>query len=206
MTMVKTLFVIALIGHIICFICDLLLIFSPSGRFNFKVIKDNEKMSAVLEKMPSRYPMISMVLGVFAITMMICGYIGICEWMGQFSRVYQQILYISAVICFIPMTAHHVFCGTAEWFYIKLGRTEKARLLVLEFFKKTSPTMIMGGLGLIVFAAAFFIAVVSGSTALPRWGCVFNTIPLVAVLQLLKAPGASNLAGAIMFTGLLFLI
>lgn len=34
-------------------------------------------MSAVFEKMPPRNPMLSMLLGVFAITMMVCGYIGI---------------------------------------------------------------------------------------------------------------------------------
>lgn len=204
--MIKLLLATAFIGHIICFGCDLLLTYSPSGKFNFKVLNDNEKMSVIFEKMPPKNPVISMLLGVLALAMCFCGYLGLGVWIGQFSGVYRTIIFVSSIIYFIPVTAHHVFCGVVEWFYIKLGRTEDARQLVVEFLKKTSATMYAAYLGLAVFAVTFFIAVVSGGTALPRWSCIFNTIPMFAVMSLLKAPGSGNLAGAAMFLGLLFLL
>lgn len=82
-----------------------------------------------------------MLLGVLALAMCFCGYLGIGVWIGQFSGAYRIIIFGSAITYFIPVTAHHVFCGVVEWFCIKLGRTEEARRLVVEFFKKTSVTM-----------------------------------------------------------------
>ncbi|MGN0665833.1 MAG: DUF6796 family protein [Huintestinicola sp.] len=111
-----------------------------------------------------------------------------------------------SILFFIPIVTHHVFCGTVEWFYIRLGRTDEARNAVLDFQKKTIVTMYVGYLALLVFAVTLFIAVVSGSTDLPRWSCIFNTLPLFLLLAPTKVPAKGNIAGAIMFLGLFFLI
>lgn len=52
--MTKALLAAALIGHLLCFVCDLLLTYSSSEKFNFGVWDDNEKMSAIFEKMPPK--------------------------------------------------------------------------------------------------------------------------------------------------------
>ena len=93
-----------------------------------------------------------------------------------------------------------------EWLYIRLGRTEEARKVILELFKKTSVTMIVCYLGLLVFSVSFLIDVVSGATPLPRRGCVFNALPIFLVLSPFRIAGTGNIAGAVMFAGLLFLI
>jgi len=204
--MIKILFMAGIIGHLICFICDLLLIYSPSGKFNFKIFNDNNKMAAVFEKMPSKNPLISMLLGVLALTIMLGGYVGLGMWMGQFSKECQISLFIMTAICFIPMTAHHVFCGVAEWFYIELDRTENARQIVFDFFKKTAVTMYASYLGLIVFWGIIFVAVVTGTTTLPNWMCIINVIPVAIMMVLLKVPGTLNLASAIVYLCLLFFI
>ena len=96
------------------------------------------------------------VLGCLAMCMNCCGYYALCLWMKEFSATAAAILLISAVLFFIPGTAHHVFCGVAEWFYIRMGMTEEAREAITDFFKKTSITMIVCYLGLIVFSVTLF--------------------------------------------------
>jgi hypothetical protein len=102
--------------------------------------------------------------------------------------------------------AHHVFCGMPEWLYVKMGRTEEARQLITEFFKKTSVTLIVCYLGFLIFGVSLFVPVVSGWTPLPRWACVFNILPLMLVLMPTRVGGSGNWAGAVMFLGLMFLL
>ena len=78
---------------------------------------------------------------------------------------------VSTVLFVVPIVTHHIICGLVEWFYIKLGRTDEARELVLDFQKKTIVTMIAGYLGELIFLICLFIQVVSGKTALPQWTC-----------------------------------
>jgi hypothetical protein len=99
-----------------------------------------------------------------------------------------------------------VICGVVEWFYIKLERTDAARTIVIEFQMKTMATMVIGYLGLATFVVPLFLMVASGRTSLPQWACVFNTLPLMVVLMPTKLPAKGNIAGAIMYIGLLILL
>ena len=206
MTMIKTLMLIAVFGHLLCGICDCLLIYTPSGKFGFQLMKDNDRMREAFRTMPLRNPMLSMLLGVLALLMNSGGYYALHLWMRQFSATAAVIMLIAAATFFIPGTAHHVFCGVAEWFYIRMGMTDDAREAITEFFKKTSVTMIACYLGLIVFSITLFVMVVTGATALPSWACIFNILLIASVLFPLRIGGAGNWAGAAMFLGLLFLI
>ena len=66
--------------------------------------------------------------------------------------------------------------------------------------------MYAGYFALLVFAVSFFVAVVTGNTSLPRWACIFNTFPVFIALAPTKLPAKGNIAGAIMFLGLMFMI
>ena len=174
MTTIKILMLIAVLGHILCGICDCLLIYTPSGKFEFQLMKDNGKMQEAFRTMPLRNPMLSMLLGVLALLMSCGGYFALCLWMRRFSVTASVIMLAAAAVFFIPGTAHHVICGVAEWFYIRMGMTEEAREAITEFFGKTSVTMIACYLGLIVYSVALFVMVVTGATTLPSWAAVFN--------------------------------
>jgi hypothetical protein len=163
-------------------------------------------MREVFQDMPSKWPFISIILGVYAITVFGFGYLELSRWMEQYSVTASTVMYISAVVFLISIVAHHVICGVVEWFYIKLGRTDEARNVVLEFQKKTIATMVIGYLGLAAFVVTLFIMVVSGRTSLPQWACVLNTLPLMVVLTPTKMPAKGNIAGTIMFIGLLIFI
>ena len=112
----------------------------------------------------------------------------------------------STVLFVVPIVTHHIICGLVEWFYIKLGRTEEARELVLDFQKKTIVTMIIGYLGELLFLISFLVMIVSKQTSLPQWACIVNTLPIMLLILPTKIPAKGNVAGAIMFLGLTILL
>ena len=206
MNAMKAMLLAAAVGHLLCGVCDCLLIYLPSGRFRFTDMKDNRKLSAAFKGLPLKNPMLSMLLGCLAMCLFTLGYLALCDWMRAFSGTCAQLMRLGCVMVATFGMAHHVFCGMPEWLYVRLGRTQEALDIINEFFKKTSITMIVCYLGFLIFGVTLFVAVVSGMTPLPRWACVFNILPLMLALFPLRVGGAGNWAGAIMFAGLFFLL
>lgn len=196
----------AIIGHILCGISDCLLSYSKKGRLDLKNINDAEKMSKMFADMPLSYPLMSTLLGVFAITLFSFGYFGLSSLISGYSKAASIIMFISAVLYVVPIAAHHVLFAVIEWLYIRLGRTNEAREAVLELQKKTIAPMFVGYLGLLVFVVALFVMIVSGNTDIPHRACVFNTLVFMLILAPTKLPAKGNIAGTAMFLGLLFVI
>lgn len=205
-TTLKILLLLACAGHLALWRCDWIITCLDGGRFDFKALNDNEKLSAVIGSTPLRQPMLSMVLGVFAMLAAFPGYLALSAWMQPYSGVCAALMLAGGMLFFLPGVAHHVLCGAVEWLYIRMKKTEEARQTILELFRQTSVTMVVCYLGLLLFAVSFFIAVVSGAAPLPRWACVFNTLPLFLVMTPFRIVGTGNLANAAMFLGLFFLI
>ena len=203
----KTVLLIAFIGHVLCGICDCLLSYSPNGRLDLKgALKSPEKMREVFKDYPIRWSLLSIMFGVYAITAFGFGYLALSRWMEQYSDTASAVMYISAVVFLISIVVHHVICGLVEWLYVRLGRTDEARDAALEFQKKTIATMVVGYLGLAAFVFTLFIMVITGKTSLPQWACVLNTLPLMIILLPTKLPAKGNIAGALMFLGLFIII
>ena len=202
LTMIKILLLVACFGHALCCFCDRAITYTPDGRFSFGDLNDNAKLSALFKRASLKNQLFSMLGGVLALTMTSFGYVALYEYVSSYSAVYGGILFASFVLFIVSGTAHHVFCGAVEWFYIKMGRTEEAREIILEFFKKTSITMAVCFLGVLVFSVTLFVAIVSGATGLPRWVCVFNTLTIFVVLFPFKLVGSFNISSAAMFLGL----
>ena len=203
----KTVLLIAFIGHVLCGICDCLLSYSPNGRLDLKgALKSPEKMREVFCDYPIKWSLLSITLGVYAITAFSFGYLALSRWMEQYSNTASIVMYISAVVFLISIVVHHIICGLVEWLYVRLGRTDEAREAALEFQKKTIATMVVGYLGLAAFVFTLFIMVITGKTSLPQWACVLNTLPLMIILLPTKLPAKGNIAGALMFLGLFIII
>ena len=203
---VKILLLLAFAAHIVLWQCDRLLTYTDGGRFGFKDLGDNKRLSEVFGKTPASRPMLSVMLGTFAMAAALPGYLALCEWTGQFSKMHALLMAAGAALFCLTGTAHHIFCGVSEWIYIRMNRTEEAREIICDFFKKTLPAMYVCYAGLLLFAAALLAAVADGITDLPRWACVFNTLPLFLIMTPLRIVGAGNLANAIMLLGLSILI
>ena len=163
-------------------------------------------MREVFRDYPIKWSLLSILLGVYAITAFGFGYLELSRWMEQYSDTAAAVMYISAVVFLISIVVHHIICGLVEWFYVRLGKTDEAREAALEFQIKTIATMIVGYLGLATFVITLFIMVVTGRTSLPQWACVINTLPLMIVLLPTKLPAQGNIAGAIMFLGLFIIL
>ena len=203
----KTVLLIAFIGHVLCGICDCLLSYSPNGRLDLKgALKSPEKMREVFKDYPIRWSLLSIMLGVYAITAFGFGYLALSRWMEQYSDTASAVMYISAVVFLISIVVHHIICGLVEWLYVRLGRTDEARDAALGFQKKTIATMVVGYLGLAAFVITLFIMVITGKTSLPQWACILNTLPLMIILLPTKLPAKGNIAGALMFLGLFIII
>ena len=206
MNVIKFLFLVAIVGHILCGICDCLITYVPGGKkFDIKQMSDNSKMAEVFKDMPLRNITASMILGVAAIFMVFGGYYGIYLWMSEYSSTSSTLILIGASLFATFGVAHHVFCGVAEWFYVRFGLTEDALRGVLEFFKSTASTMIICYIGMALAGVTLFISVVTGTTALPAWACIFNAIPLTLLFTPFRIGGTGNWCGAIMFAALLIL-
>lgn len=203
--MLKFFVIMACLGHIVCGITDCMMAYSKSGRFDFSDAKDSEKMSRVFAKMPLKQIELATLIGIFALFAAAPGYLSISMWISQYSKIAGNICFISSLFFIVLIVTHHGFCGAVEWFYIRLGRTEEARIAVLEYFKKTVITAI-AYVGLLVFSITFFVMVITGKTALPAWSAVFNTFPIFLILSPTKIPAKGNIANAIMFFGLIFFL
>ena len=173
-----------MIGHILCCICDNIITYTPNGRFGLADLKDNEKLSARFENMPVSRQMHSMLWGIPALAMQVCGYFAIADGLRGSAPVWAVVMALGGVIYITFGVAHHIICGLIEWFYIKFDRTKKARETILDFFRKTSVTMI------------------TGCTSAPVWACVFNPVIFFIILTPFKVVGAGNIAGALTFLGL----
>lgn len=204
--MIKIAMILAIIGHILCGISDCLLSYSPKGRLNLKDIKDQDKMSAMFSDMPLSFPLASMIMGTFAITLFGFGYFALCFWMKEYSEIAANVMFIATVVFLVSIVVHHVLCGVVEWGYIRLGRTAEARTAMLELQKKTISTMVAGYVGWLAFLIVLFVMVVRGMTGLPAWGCIFNTAVITLFMAPTKIPAKGNVAGAMMYIGLLFLV
>ena len=206
MTVTKVIFLIAIAGHLLCGYTDCLLTYLPNGRFHFEDTKDNQKLSDNFKGMPLKNALLSMLLGCLAMFLLFFGYIALCQWMKQYSETCAILMMIGSGMVFTFGMAHHILCGVPEWLYVRLGRTENARQIITELFKKTSITMFVCYLGFLLLGISMFVAVMSGWTSLPAWACIINVVPLMLVLFPTRIGGSGNWAGAIMFIGLVFLI
>ena len=199
----KTVLLIACLGHIICGITDCMLAYTKNGRFDFKYINDNEKMQKIFSAMPLKQLEVAMLLGVFALFMASFGYIGISNMIAESFPGIGRIMLIASMFFMVLISAHHVLCGAVEWFYVKLGMTDEALESVIHFFRSTALAAIAYA-GLLVFVVLFLILVVTGKTDLPRWACIFNTLPAFLIMAPTKIPAKGNIANAFMFLGLFF--
>lgn len=198
----KIMLITAMLGHIICWVCDYIISRTPNGRFGLADLKDNEKLSARFENMKTSRQINSILWGIPALAMQVCGYFAIADSIRVSAPICAMVMAVSAVIYISFGVAHHIICGIIEWVYIKFDRTEKARQTILDFFKKTSVTMIAAYVGLIIVSAALFVAIITGRATAPAWACVFNAVLFFIVLTPFKTIGTGNIAGALTFLGL----
>jgi hypothetical protein len=204
--MIKIALILAIIGHILCGVCDALLTYTPNGKLGVKDAKDPVRMAELFKGTPLTNSLLSMVLGTLAITLFGFGYLAMSYWVKEYSALASNIMLISSVIFLVFIVVHHVICGIVEWLFIRMDLKPESLEAALDLQKKTIVTMFVGYAALLVFVLTLFVMIVSGKTSIPAWGCVFNTAVFMLPLAATKLPAKGNIAGSLMFIGLLILI
>lgn len=83
-TALKLLPLLTFAGHAALWYCDKIITCLPGGRFSFKQLQDNRLLAATMGDTPPAQPMCSIMLGIFAMTAMLPGYLALSDWMRQF--------------------------------------------------------------------------------------------------------------------------
>lgn len=133
-------FLLAMIGHILCTYADRLLLCTPGGPFSFSDMKDNERMKKLFTTMPESSPLHSIVLATSAMFLQFFGYLALGIWMQRYSALWANIMIFGAAMIYTFGLAHHILGCAAEWIYMKSDHTEEGRKLTCDFFDKTSVT------------------------------------------------------------------
>ena len=108
MTTTHLLFLLACAGHLVLWRCDWNLTYLAGGRFDFRCLQDNDRLSAVLGGTPLKQPMGATMAGVFALTAAFPGYLALCRWMEAFSPLCAGLMLAGCVLFFLPGVAHQV--------------------------------------------------------------------------------------------------
>ena len=135
MNILYILLALGIVGHAINMYCDRILSIFPNGTLklaNYSKLKDGDYAAKLMEGVSPSVPMRSGVLGVFAIVLEFCGYAALAAYAYQKAPVYGAILFAGTTFACIVSSAYHLKCGLAEYMFLKYGRDERAKGMMLD--------------------------------------------------------------------------
>ena len=98
-TLLKCLLLLACAAHLALLYCDRIITLLDGGRFDFRLLNDNEKLSAVMGATPTERPLRSMVLGAFAMTAAMPAYLALGAWVLPQSPVCGALMRTASSFC-----------------------------------------------------------------------------------------------------------
>lgn len=199
LTIMKIMLLPGIIGHALNMYCDRILSVFPNGTLKLEDIKTfgkDDKMAKLMEGVSEKVPMRSAILGSFALMLQFLGYFAMIGYVYEHSKVYGSILFVSIVLFIIIGTAHHVKYGLVEYVFIKLGRDDKAKALMLDLFNSAPITRVCY-VGYLVFIFTLIIAIVSGTAALPLWSAIFTILPVFIILSPFRIIGTLHISAMV---------
>lgn len=208
MSVLKFLIVLGLIGHAINMYCDRILSIFPNGTLmlkNINKISEGDFAAKLMEGVSPDIPMRSGLLGVFAIMLEFCGYSALAAYAYQRAPVFGILLFVCTSISCIDSSAYHFKCALAEYLFLKYGRDERAKELMLD-------VMNCGGVlrvcfvSLLTYYIALIVAIVTGAIGFPIWAVIFTILPIAIAIFPLQIIGTLHIAAMISMLGWIFLI
>ena len=200
--------ILGIIGHAINMYCDRIISIFPNGTLSLKNMDEIGKgdfLSNLLKGVSPKVPMRSAILGAFALLLQFFGYFALAVYMYGQSRIYGSIMFFAFVIFIVIGTAHHVKCAMAEYVFIKMGRDEKAKKVMLELFNGVPITRVCY-VGYLVYLITLIVAIITGVAEFPLWGLIFTVIPVFIALFPFRIIGTLHLAAMASMFAWIFLI
>ena len=180
MNILYILLALGIIGHAINMYCDRILSIFPNGTLklaNYSKLKDGDYAAKLMEGVSPSVPMRSGVLGVFAIVLEFCGYAALAAYAYQKAPVYGAILFVGTTFACIVSSAYHLKCGLAEYMFLKYGRDERAKGMMLDLMG-SGASLRLCSLGMITFYITLMVAIITGAIGFPIWALVFMIFPI----------------------------
>jgi hypothetical protein len=182
----KKLYVVAILGAVICFIGDNLLgYFIPSSDFGSKLLCINFSL-AWADADPIRF-VIAGLCGVVSLLMMFAGFYGIYSRIKTDKRISRIFLFASFVFVSVGTLYHNVF-AIAAYIYNKLVQSgfDNAQTLTMEVFNNFIFVGSLAALGYAVMVVVIFIEAIRGKLYPSKWMCVLNPFLIMIVCILLS--------------------
>lgn len=207
-TMIKMMFVLGIIGHAINMYCDRILSIFPNGTIKFENIKDIEKdgvLAKIMDGVSANVPMRSAVLGAFALVLEFFSYFALAVYTYERSAVLGAIMFATIAFSCIVGAAYHVKCGLAEYVFLKLGRDDRGKELLLDLLNG-APILRVCGVGMFLYLVALIVAIVTGVVGFPIWAVIFTILPIVIIMFPFKIVGTMHIAAMISMLAWIFLV
>lgn len=112
------------------------------------------------------------------------------------SKLYGSIMFVAIVLFITVGIAHHVKYGFAEYVFLKLGRDDRAKSLMMDLYNSAPITRICYA-GYIVFIIALIAAILSGTAGFPLWAAIFTILPVFIILFPFRIIGTLHIAAIV---------
>lgn len=196
MIVLRLMLVAGILGHAINLYCDRVLSIFPNGKLmlaNIRKIREDGYAAKLMEGVSPSVPMRSGVLGVFSIVLEFMGYTALAAYTFERSKVLGAIMFVGIAFSCIVSSAYHLKCGLAEYLFLKYGRDDRAKELMLDLMD-SGPALRLCYLGMITYIVTLIVAIVTGAIGFPIWAVVFTTLPIFILMFPLQIVGTLHIA------------
>ncbi len=114
-------------------------------------------------------------------------------------------MFVAIAFSCIVGAAYHVKCAFAEYIFVKLGRDNRAKEIMIDLYK-SAPILRLCGVGLFVYIVALIVGIVTGIIGFPLWALIFTVLPIIIVMFPLRIVGTMHIAAMVSMLGWIFLI
>ena len=196
MTILKIMLAAGIIGHAINMYCDRILSIFPNGTLkivNVQKLKEGDYAAKLMEGVSPAVPLRSGVLGEYAIVLEFFGYTALAIYTYEHAKVFGTIMLLATIYMCIVSSAYHLKCGLAEYVFLKYGRDEKAKELMLDLMDCGTPLRTFY-LALVVYIVTLIAALITGVIGFPIWAVVFTILPIFILMFPLQIIGTMHIA------------
>ena len=180
---ITILFVIAIIGSILCFVGDLLLgCFYPVESTGIAVL-----FPAFSEQWASangaRF-IGGAICGIVALLMMFCGFYSIFLSMNQLNTKCRKIFLIASFVFVAVGTVYHCTFAITAWLYNKISNFDPimAQQISSEFFNTFIFVAVLAVIGFIILSSIIFFASIKGACGNSKWFVLVNPLFFMVIL------------------------
>ena len=207
-TMIRIMFILGIAGHALNMYCDRILSVFPNGTIKFdniSKIKKDGVLAKLLEGVSASVPMRSGVLGAFALFLEYLSYVAFSIYTYEYSHVLGMIMFATSAFFCIVGAAHHIKTAMAEYVFLKLGRDDRGKELLLDIFNSAS-ILRSCIVSLLVYLVALAVAILTGTIGFPIWAILFTILPIFIIMFPFKIVGTLHIAAMISMLAWIFLV